>query len=127
MKKRFLFFAGCCIINTITYCQANDCSKFRKGEFACLDSANQVVLVKRNNRRQHEINQSTGEHTVAKISCEYELKRIRTNNKLERKMNGSVTKVIISSVVNDDSYEYTCGCEDPKLRTVKGIMKRIIK
>ncbi len=106
------------------------CLDFHQGKFYYLDSLQNKVLVTRKKRKQIEYNEKTTVKSVFKIKwksdCEYELKQIWTDSKSHRKFNGGISTTILSKVIDSNSYEYTCGCKDEKLRIVQGTMRRVL-
>ena len=131
MQKFLSFFVAIIFaMNCLGQSDSSKCKKFRTGDFTYNDSAKNTVNVKRKKKKQYEYNMGTGERTVAKIrwisDCEYELTQIWSNSKSGRKRNTSKTKVVITKILDEDKYEYSCGCHGVDLSTKeRSIMTRI--
>jgi len=115
MKKFFLLIL--IIFSSASFAQEKDadCDKLKSGKFKYSDSVSNIVNVTRTNKLQTEVNSKTGIVTKFRIrwpgDCTYELSQIWSNNKEQRKSNRSVTQVKIT-VVQNNSYNYTCMCKD---------------
>lgn len=107
----------------------SDCLQYHKGNFTFIDSAKNVILVKRKKKLQVQTNQTTGTWTKFRIKwnndCEYEIKQLGTNSKGEKKNRYGTTVVIISKPLGDAGYEYTCACKDPGTPKWKGVMNKV--
>lgn len=129
MKKTLLFVWFVCSTLFAQKAVASDttCINFHKGKFYYLDSLNNKVLVFRKNKKQIEYNEATTVTTVLRIKwiteCEYTLKQIWSDSKAERKYNNR-TSTTIMKLIDENSYEYNCGCKVEMEKAIKGIMKK---
>ncbi|MBC7934656.1 MAG: hypothetical protein H7Y86_04755 [Rhizobacter sp.] len=91
------------------------CLKFHTGTFAYRNDSLGLIHINRTNKRQEEINKEKGIITKFRIkwtgACSYELKQVWSNSKKQRKQNGAVNKVIITSATSD-SYQFSCACKN---------------
>jgi hypothetical protein len=133
MKKMFLivlFFFP--VILCFSQTGQTGCSAFKTGKFMYHDSTNNIIMVTRKGKRQTEYDAKNDITTKLKLKwisdCEYQLTQIWSNSKAKRKQNKTVSRVMITKVNSNDSYDYDCGCKDPAIKmSSKGTMVRIKK
>jgi hypothetical protein len=106
------------------------CSAFKTGKFMYRDTLNTIIMVTRKNKKQKEYDAKNDIITKFKLKwtgdCEYQLTQLWSNNKVKRKQNRKVSRVVITKTNGNDSYEYNCGCADPAVKVSSaGIMMRI--
>jgi hypothetical protein len=127
MKKQYILFFITILVAQNIVASDTTCNNFHKGKFYYNDSLNNKVLVTRKNKRQIEYNEGTTVTTVLKIKwineCEYTLKQIWSDSKAERKHNNR-TSTTIMKPIDENTYEYNCGCKVEMEKAIKGIMKR---
>ncbi len=112
-----------------SYSQDTNCTQYHRGKFTYIDSANNVIIVKRKKNFQVETNQTTNVWINFRITwindCEYQLEQVGTNSKARRKYNHTFTTTIISKPLGETGYEYTCACKDPAIPKITGVMKKV--
>ncbi len=117
------------ILSGDLYSQENNCTQYHRGKFTYTDSAGHVIIVKRKKNFQVETNQTTNAWINFRITwkndCEYQLEQVGTNSKARRKYNHTFTTTLITKPLGATGYEYNCGCKDPAVARITGVMKKL--
>ena len=127
--KQMTFLFLLIVISVRSYSQDTNCTQYHRGKFSYTDSANNIIIVKRKKNFQVETNQTTNVWINFRITwksdCEYQLEQVGTNSKARRKYNHTFTTTIISKLLGEAGYEYTCACKDPAVAKISGVMKKL--